>query len=202
MANETPFRIALLLLFTVTVAIVGYHRLQAAKSGERITRRDEGVLLAVALRLAGLCLWVATVAYLVNPAWMTWAQWPLPAWLRWIGAGAGLFFVVLIYWTLTNLGKNLTDTVMTRAAATLVTSGPYRFVRHPFYICVALLMVGVTLLSANGLIGVCGLLVMILLVVRTPREEQKLIEKFGDSYRVYRATTGRFWPHLRRRKGP
>jgi protein-S-isoprenylcysteine O-methyltransferase Ste14 len=199
MPAEAPFRLALLALFAVTVLVVGYHRLQAAKSGERIVRRDEGVMLAVTLRLAGLCLWLATVAYLVNPAWMAWAQWPLPSWLRWIGAGAGLFFVVLIYWTLTNLGKNLTDTVMTRAAATLVTSGPYRLVRHPFYVCVGLLMVAVTLLSANGLIGFSGLLVMILLVVRTPKEEQKLIEKFGDAYRAYMATTGRFWPILRQR---
>lgn len=194
MSAEIPFRLALLALFAVTVFIVGYHRVQAAKSGERITRSEEGILLAVSLRLAGLCLWLATMGYLVSPAWMAWAQWPLPNWLRWLGAGTGLFFTLLIYWTLTNLGKNLTDTVMTRAAATLVTSGPYRFVRHPFYVCVALLIVSVTLLSANWLIGASGLLVMTLLVVRTPTEEQKLIERFGDSYRAYMAKTGRFWP--------
>lgn len=197
MSDETPFRLALLALFSVTVAVVGYHRLQAGKSGERITRRDEGVLLAVVLRLAGLCLWLATVGYLVNPAWLAWAQWPLPAWVRWIGACAGLLFVGLIYWTLTNLGKNLTDSVMTRAAATLVTSGPYRWVRHPFYVCVGLLITAVALLSANWLIGASGLLVMLLLVIRTPREEQKLLEKFGDSYKAYVAATGRFWPKWR-----
>lgn len=194
MSSEDPFRIALLTIFSLTVVIVGYHRFQAAKSGDRITRRDEGVLLAVSLRFAGLCLWVGTLAYLIDPAWIEWAQLPIPAWLRWLGGACGALFIGLIYWTLTNLGKNLTDTVMVRARATLVTTGPYRLVRHPFYVSVGLLILSVTLLSANAFIGLCGLVVMTLLVVRTRKEEEKLVEKFGDEYRAYCATTGRFWP--------
>ena len=196
MSPEDPFRIALLAIFSLTVAIVGYHRFQAAKSGDRITRKDEGILLAVSLRFAGLCLWVATLAYLIDPAWMEWARLPIPNGLRWLGAAFGALFIGLIYWTLTHLGKNLTDTVMTRARATLVTTGPYRLVRHPFYVSVGLVILAVTLLAANGFVGVCGLLVIVLLVVRTPKEEQKLVEKFGDSYRAYRATTGRFLPKI------
>jgi len=194
MSPEDPFRIALVTIFSLMTVIMGYHRLQAAKSGDRITRKDEGILLAVSLRLAGLCLWVATLTYLIAPASLEWSQWPLPDGLRWLGAGVGGLFIVLIYWTLTNLGKNLTDTVMTRAQATLVTNGPYRHVRHPFYVSVGLLIFAVALLTANWFIGLAGLLVMALLVVRTPKEEQKLIEKFGDEYRAYMARTGRFLP--------
>ena len=58
-----------------------------------------------------------------------------------------------MYWTLSSLGTNLTDTVVTRAEATLVTHGPYRWVRHPYYVTAALLMGSVTLLTANWLIG-------------------------------------------------
>lgn len=194
MISEDHFRIALLTIFSLTVVIVGYHRLQAAKSGDRIVRKDEGLLLAVSLRFAGLCLWVATLAYLINSDWMEWARLPIPDWLRWLGVAFGALFIGLIYWTLINLGKNLTDTVMTRANATLVTTGPYRLVRHPFYVSVGLLIFAVTLLTANWFIGLGGLLVMTLLVVRTPIEEQKLIEKFGDEYRAYMARTGRFLP--------
>ena len=94
-----------------------------------------------------------------------------------------------MYWTLTNLGKNLTDTVATRRDATLVTSGPYHFVRHPFYVTAALLMAGVALLSANWFIGACGLAGIVLLVARTPKEEEKLVEKFGDPEQLDRYQT-------------
>ena len=39
----------------------------------------------------------------------------------------------LLVWTFRCLGKNLTDTVVTRQEHTLVMQGPYRWVRHPFY---------------------------------------------------------------------
>jgi len=196
MQQDVPFRLALLVMFAGAVSIGVYHRLQAAKTGEKFDRRQEGVWLAVMLRLAGLVLWLATFAYLVWPPAVGWASWPLPVWLRWSGAGFGFAGVALMYATLTSLGKNLTDTVSTRADATLVTRGPYRYVRHPFYVTAALLMLAATLLSANVLIAVSGLVVIVLLVLRTPLEEQKLIEKFGDDYRGYIATTGRFFPRI------
>jgi protein-S-isoprenylcysteine O-methyltransferase Ste14 len=194
MTPEDPFRIALVTIFCLTIVVVAYHRLQAAKSGERISRREEGLLLAVALRLAGLGLWAATLVYLVDPAWMEWAQVALPGPVRWSGAVVGSLGCALMVWTLVNLGRNLTDTVVTRVHATLVTTGPYRWVRHPFYCAVALLMLAVTLLTANGFIGLSAVAVLVMLVVRTPKEEQKLIEKFGDDYRAYMASTGRLWP--------
>lgn len=101
-----------------------------------------------------------------------------------------------MYWTLNSLGRNLTDTVGTRAEATLVTHGPYRCVRHPFYVITALLMASVTVLAANWLIGASSLLVMGLLAIRTPKEEQMLIERFGQQYRDYVEKTGRFVPRI------
>jgi protein-S-isoprenylcysteine O-methyltransferase Ste14 len=180
------------------MTIAAYHRIQAAKTGERFDRREEGLLLAIVLRLAGLFMWMGTIVYISYPPAVGWASVAMPPWLRWLGAVLGLAGVGMMYWTLVNLGKNLTDTVTTRRDATLVTTGPYRFVRHPFYVTVALLMAGVALLSANGFIAVSGLAVIVLLTARTPKEEQKLVEKFGEPYRAYMARTGRFVPRIGR----
>ena len=198
MPSETPFRIALLVNMSVTMSIAGYHRWQAASSGERISHKEEGYLFATVLRLAGLCLWITTFTYLLSPASVQWAAMSLPPWLRWCGVVIGIMCLLVIYWTLTSLSKNLTDTVVTRADANLVTHGPYRWVRHPFYVTVALLIASVTLLSANWLIGLSGLIVMALLTIRTPKEERMLIERFGQQYRDYMAKTGRFVPRIAR----
>jgi len=102
--------------------------------------------------------------------------------------------LMLMQWTLTNLGRNLTDTVETRQDATLITHGPYRWVRHPYYVAAALLILATTLTSANLVIGLSGLLVLVLLAIRTPQEEQMLLQRFGNSYQDYQAKTGRFVP--------
>jgi protein-S-isoprenylcysteine O-methyltransferase Ste14 len=57
-------------------------------------------------------------------------------------------------------------------------------------------MGSVTLLTANGVIGVRSLLVLGLLAIRTPKEERMLVERFGKQYQDYMATTGRFVPHF------
>jgi protein-S-isoprenylcysteine O-methyltransferase Ste14 len=78
----------------------------------------------------------------------------------------------------------------------LVTTGPYRWVRHPFYVSVLLLVCGAALLAANWFIGVCGLLVFALQAIRTRIEERKLVERFGEEYRLYMKRTGRFAPRF------
>jgi protein-S-isoprenylcysteine O-methyltransferase Ste14 len=78
----------------------------------------------------------------------------------------------------------------------LVTHGPYRWVRHPFYVTAALLMASVTVLTANWFIGISSVAVLALLAIRTPKEEQMLIARFGQQYRDYMATTGRFVPRI------
>lgn len=88
------------------------------------------------------------------------------------GRHRGAFCPLLMYWTLSSLGKNLTDTVVTRAEATLVTSGPYRWVRHPFYVTAVLLMASVTLLTANWFIGVSSVAVLCSSAIRTPKEDK------------------------------
>jgi protein-S-isoprenylcysteine O-methyltransferase Ste14 len=104
---------------------------------------------------------------------------------------------MLWIWTFHCLGLNLTDTVVTRRAHTLVTSGPYRWVRHPFYGCVALFTTGSAVVAANWFMAVTGALTIWLITVRTRTEEAHLLARFGPSYEAYRARTGRFLPRLR-----
>ncbi|MBM4076975.1 MAG: hypothetical protein FJ267_15200, partial [Planctomycetes bacterium] len=104
----------MVIVIVLTMTVTVYHRLQAAKSGEAISRKEEGYAFAITLRLAGLCLWIATFGYLLFPDFFQFASVALPEWIRWIGIVTGAFCSLLMYWTLSSLGKNLTDTVVTR----------------------------------------------------------------------------------------
>jgi len=172
-----------------------FHRLKA-RTGEKLDRRQEGLFSLVALRLVALAGMIALMAYFENSANLAFSAVPLPDWLRWAGVGVGCMTLYLLFWTLQSLGKNLTDTVVTRTHHTLVTTGPYRWIRHPFYTCAASVALAVSLVSANAFFLLTGGLIFLLLALRTHAEEANLLSRFGEDYRKYIDRTGRFFPRL------
>ena len=195
MSDDQMFRLILLVGFVTFMPIGIYHRLKS-RTGEKLDRRQEGLFIMITLRLVGVAAMAGLIAYLINPACMAWAAVPLPVWLRWTGVGLALLAGLLIVWMFRTLGRNLTDTVVTRKQHTLVTNGPYRWVRHPLYALAVLLGVANSLAAANWFFFVAGCLVFMLLAIRTRKEEENLIARFGDDYRNYMQRTGRFVPRL------
>ena len=139
------------------------------------------------------------VVYVASPGSMTWAQLSLPAWIRWLGTAVAAAALALVVWVLQSLGRNFSTTLTIKQDQTLVTSGPYSRVRHPMYTAFTLLSIGFLLATANWFVGLTGLAAYALVMtVRTPREEEMMLGRFGDEYRAYRARTGRYLPPLRR----
>jgi len=196
MTSENIFRAMLGVAFLAVLAIALPYRLKSWATKEPLDRRQEGLFILVTLRPIGLALWLAVIAYLINPAWMEWSSLPLPTRLRWTGVPVFALALGLLAWALRSLGANLTDTVVTRRAHTLVTHGPYRWVRHPFYDAMALVIVAIALIAANWFVFAAGVVVFALLAIRATTEEAKLLARFGEPYRVYREQTGRFLPRL------
>jgi protein-S-isoprenylcysteine O-methyltransferase Ste14 len=200
MLDEDALRWWLLGGLLVAFPITAYHRIRAHRSDDQLDRRQEGLFILLTLRPAALVFFITLVLYLSNPARMAWSAVPLPLWLRWSGVAIVGATSALLLWTLRSLGANLTDTVVTRKVHTLVVNGPYRWVRHPFYDAVALLLFGVSLVSANWFMLAAGVTVFTLLAVRARIEERMLVARFGDDYRSYMARTDRFLPRMRARR--
>ena len=195
MSDDQLFRLILLAGFVIFMPIGIYHRLKS-RTGEKLDRRQEGLFILVTLRLVGVAAMAGLIAYLINPACMAWAAVPLPVWLRWTGVGLALIAALVVVWMFRTLGRNLTDTVVTRKQHTLVTNGPYRWVRHPLYTLAVLLGVANSLAAANWFFVAAGCLVFLLLAIRTRKEEENLLARFGDDYRNYMQRTGRFVPRF------
>ena len=197
--HENVFRIAAGLILCTGVGISGYFRRKADRdSGERVSRRVDGTALLTMIRIGGLLLWLSPLVYLIHPGWMAWSKAGLPEWVRWVGIGAGATCTVLIYWLFRSIGSGITPTSATRTQHTLVTSGPYRWVRHPLYTVGSSFFVSLGMMADNWFIAGLGVFAFVLMAARTPAEEANLIAKFGDEYRAYMKRTGRYLPKLGR----
>jgi len=78
----------------------------------------------------------------------------------------------------------------------LATGGPFRFVRHPIYLAMALLALGSFLWLPRPLVALGAVLVMAGCDVRARTEEKLLAGTFGDRYREYMARVKRFVPGI------
>ncbi|MBK5295411.1 MAG: isoprenylcysteine carboxylmethyltransferase family protein [Acidobacteriia bacterium] len=190
-----PFRIFALMVFVPALTVGLYHRLRV-RTTEKLDRRQEGIPILISLRLIGLSVWVSLIAWLISPRSMAWSSVSLPDGLRMIGLPLGWIALAWIWWVLHSLGSNLTDTVVTRREHTLVQRGPYRWIRHPLYTMIVPFGLSFALLAANWYMGAASLAAFLLLAIRSRKEEENLVARFGDAYRNYMAATGRFLPKL------
>lgn len=118
----------------------------------------------------------------------------------WIG-GIGtaiLAFAIWLFWrSHADLGRNWSPSLQLREEHQLVTEGVYRSIRHPMYASQWLWSVAQPLLLQNWIAGWAGLLLFLpLYVLRVSREEQMMLEQFGDEYRAYMNRTGRVVPRI------
>lgn len=196
MNHDQTFRAVLILFLAVVVPIGMYHRVKSQATRESLDRRQEGLFILSTLRPMGAVFWFGLLAWVINPSWMAWSSVTLPVWTRWIGVVVLALACMMLVWTFVSLGRNLTDTVVTRQQHTLVLHGPYRWIRHPLYDSAALLTVAISVITANWFLLTTGVVILGLLVTRTTTEEDNLVARFGDSYRSYAKRTGRFIPRI------
>lgn len=184
-----------LIVLVANIGISGFFRYQARQSGEVIGRREEGGVFVLLRLFLTLPLLLAILAYIINPAWMVWSSLAYPAWLRWGGAVLGVTIIPFTFWVFRTIGRNISETVLTKETHELVTDGPYRWVRHPLYTVGTLMLVSISLMTASWFIsGMTVLGIVIIIFVIIPKEEVNLINMFGEAYRMYKRRTGMLLP--------
>lgn len=155
-------------------------RLRSAmhRGGSRV---DHGSIVAVATALAAgvlLAVWSAmdVPATTVPGRWVTFVAGVVVMWLG----------ISLREWAVWTLGRFFTVVVRVAVDQTVVTSGPYRWVRHPSYAGLLVTLVGLGLALGNWLsVLALAVLPMIGLVIRIRVEERELLAALGEPYRQY-----------------
>ncbi len=102
---------------------------------------------------------------------------------------------ILMAWALLTLRTNYqVGGNAPRSADKLVTSGPYRFIRHPMYASALAISLGLACLTRSlAYFAVFGGYVAIVLLM-IPVEEERLTRAYGDQYAAYRKAVKRLLP--------
>ncbi len=121
--------------------------------------------------------------------------------LRAFGLGLMAFGAAFNIWGRIYLKTNWADQVRIYDDQQLVTTGPYRLVRHPLYASIIWMFYGAAIAYLNPLAALETTFVFIpAMVYRSNLEEYALQETFGAVYSTYRKNTGCFFPKIGRSK--
>ncbi|MCL4436710.1 MAG: isoprenylcysteine carboxylmethyltransferase family protein [Thaumarchaeota archaeon] len=114
----------------------------------------------------------------------------------WVGLTLFALGIVVLAAAMRTLGKLYTSYLGIQPGHRLVTTGPYRHVRHPGYLGEVLVMFGIGF-SLSSVLGLALAFLSLLLVLeRIKPEEEMLTAEFGDEYRKYMGRTKRLIPFI------
>jgi protein-S-isoprenylcysteine O-methyltransferase Ste14 len=117
-----------------------------------------------------------------------------PFYMNMAGLVAGLLGAAFSIWALSFLRRSFG---LRAAVRELVTTGPYRWVRHPLYAGEIVHILGIAILSGKPIGLYLFVVAVFLQVVRAKIEERKFLRAVPE-YRAYRDSTGFLWPRLRK----
>lgn len=103
----------------------------------------------------------------------------------------------LFHWAARTMGRNWSLVARVRDDHQLITEGPFRWVRHPIYVAMALFLVGWALTGGReAYLLIAAPVFMAGTLIRTAQEEALLKRQFGAQYDDYAARVKRFIPGI------
>lgn len=202
--GELTFRLVFLNMCVLTYVVRRYYAAKIESICGKLPRQQrwaeslkhEGKSIAT-FRIVLSPIWVvALLLYFIGSPWMAWSILPYPVWLRWLGICLGIACIPMLVWVQHTLGNHWSTHLKLRENHELVTTGPYKRIRHPMYVVLFFFITAIALATASLLVTALNILLIIVFYARISKEEQMMIQKFGNRYRDYMKHTGRFIPKL------
>jgi protein-S-isoprenylcysteine O-methyltransferase Ste14 len=167
----------------------------AGRGGLKTEKQYSSLLDIILVFIAGAGM-IIPLLYLLTP-WLDFANYKLPVWSGWVGTTAFAGAIFMLWRTHADLGLNWAVRLRITRQHSLITTGVYRHIRHPMYTAHLLWAIAQGFLLSNWLAGWAFLVLSIpLYVIRIPKEEQMMLEHFGEEYRQYMGRTGRLIPRM------
>lgn len=139
---------------------------------------------------------IVPIVYVFS-SWFDFANYTLPNWIGFIGVFLFAIAIWLIWKSHNDLGRNWTPTVALRSEPKLITWGVYKSIRHPMYSAHLIWAIAQILILHNWIAGFSFLIVQVpFYVIRIKKEEEMMIDHFGETYIAYMKKTDRLIPRL------
>ncbi|MHA2603445.1 MAG: isoprenylcysteine carboxylmethyltransferase family protein [Candidatus Thorarchaeota archaeon SMTZ1-83] len=201
MELNLAFRIIYLLLwlFYLLSRLIPSRRLpslETPRADRRAALKEEGWYIIITIAVSWYGNLIIAALYLLDPPWMLWSYLYLPAELRILGMVIALVLIPYTYWVGRVLADSYSDTLQIQEGQALITTGPYRRIRHPIYASAIYFLGALVLVSDNFLFLIILILVIPGIYRRLKKEEGMMIEQFGDEYLDYMKRTGRIFPEI------
>jgi protein-S-isoprenylcysteine O-methyltransferase Ste14 len=196
---DTTFRIILGVSFLILLGIRITIQSKVFKEERDIT---ENKLSLVSGSIAALTNLIFGAEYLFFPGSFGFTYYlEYPLWLRWLGVVVLIIGLIIFFLAHYHLGRNFYSLVAVKEEQKLVTSGPYRWIRHPIYTGYILTYMAGGLIASNLVLTFIPVIFFTLMIInRIPREEAVMREEFGQEYLDLEARTGRLFPKLGRQR--
>ncbi|MHA2202741.1 MAG: methyltransferase [Candidatus Hodarchaeales archaeon] len=189
------------LIFSVCFLIFlferGYFQSKAIRtSGElaKYKKKKSSMFLLILIFIIAQIWVLGSFIFILNPIFLDWSAFSFPLWIRWIGVILTGLGICVEFSTQLYLGRNYSTLLHISEEQSLITTGPYRYVRHPMYTALITVGNGMSLLSANWYFGLPFIATIIVIIFRIKKEEEVMVEKFGEEYTLYMKRTKRFIP--------
>jgi protein-S-isoprenylcysteine O-methyltransferase Ste14 len=186
---ETILFSAVVFIWVLSEAIGGGIIPMLRRSGGDTKRKDNGSVLLIRV-LMYVSVMIAILLDLENIAM-------LPNWFFYPGIFLIVIGILVRQWAIFVLGRFFTLTVSVQKNQKVVDHGPYRYIRHPSYLGLFLIVIGIGL-ALHSWAGILVLLVMngVAFGYRMHVEEKVLVSELGDDYVQYIKRTKRLIPYI------
>jgi protein-S-isoprenylcysteine O-methyltransferase Ste14 len=137
--------------------------------------------------------------YFIEPLGSEWLHVSLPWQFRLLGVFLSFGGILTLVWTHRVLSIQWSTTLQFKEGHSLITTGPYGFIRHPMYTSLSITFIGFAVISSFWPLWILTLITTMFFFRIVRIEEEMMIDEFGDEYVAYIERTGRYLPKLRRR---
>ena len=192
-------RVLFILLFSLLSAIRLFFKLRYKAINLKPVTKSEGRTAGIVRIVLGMPLLFATYITCFAPDLVSWMHIPVSRIASILSFLAGILILTGLVLVHLHLGESFSTSIeSTNRQRRLITTGPYRYVRHPMYSLYFALFLSAFGVSGNLIVGLCGVgIIASMMIFRVPKEEQLLTTYHQNAYLDYADSTPRYLPLVR-----